>query len=333
MKNLSIIIPHYQKQNTLIKVIEALQPQIHINDEIIIVDDHSPNGVPPFHCSQLKIIKPPKHIPHIYRLNTIRNYGIKHAVNDGCIILDADCVPQEEFITHARKIYDPSILFTAWIKHMDKTGFVGEGIRSDWEIPWIDKTDRGCMLVKGGCMYFSKQRAKLVGLFDVEFDGTWGYGENVFASACYHSGMRLRFEKELIVHHQWHKPTRVGTTSNNRHLLTKKRKLHKTELNLITPYKPITMVLVMVPNNPNQLEQKMRNVFRCPFPLKVRLINNGNQLEQHEEATMWWRDRWAVDYINYKNKCSLSKIKNDALKECYVKNYEHLIMYSGEENQ
>jgi len=59
VRNLSIIIPHYSKQDALKKTWGELQLQLHPDDEVIIVDDHSPDGVPDFDCQCTKIIRPP----------------------------------------------------------------------------------------------------------------------------------------------------------------------------------------------------------------------------------------------------------------------------------
>ena len=90
-------IPFFQKQEALRKTWGELQLQINPEDMITIVDDYSPDGVPDFDCQCTEVIRPPKHTPlppgyepHIYRLNTLRNYGVEHAKHDACIILDPD---------------------------------------------------------------------------------------------------------------------------------------------------------------------------------------------------------------------------------------------------
>ena len=65
VRNLSIIIPFYEKYEALKKTWEELHLQLHPDDQVLVVDDWSPNGVPDFDCPCTKIIRPPKHEPHI----------------------------------------------------------------------------------------------------------------------------------------------------------------------------------------------------------------------------------------------------------------------------
>lgn len=124
MHPLSIIIPHFQKQKALERTWEELQLQINLEDRILIVDDHSPNGVPDFDCQCTKVIKPPKHLPHIYRLNTLRNYGLSNSPHDFCVLLDPDCIPNPRFLDYARKMCDSSVLFGGCIDNMQEDGSI-----------------------------------------------------------------------------------------------------------------------------------------------------------------------------------------------------------------
>ena len=93
INQISLLVPHYQKQRTLPLVLDRLTLQISPKDEIIIIDDHSPDGVPDCDCPRVRIIQPPKKEPHRWRLNTLRNFGIKAAKNDAILFLDPDCLP------------------------------------------------------------------------------------------------------------------------------------------------------------------------------------------------------------------------------------------------
>lgn len=331
VRNLSIIIPFYQKKQALKKTWEELQLQLHPDDRVYVVDDHSPDGVPEFDCLCTKVMRPPKHTPHIYGLNTFRNFGIEHAENDACIIIDPDCIPNPTFLDHARKIYDPSVLFAGWIWYIDKDGGIREEIRQTGstrlgESMWIDRNNRDCIKVLGGCMYFSKRRAELAGLFDTDFNGTWGWGEHSFASTCYNSGMRLRFETGLTVYHQWHEDHHPGCAADNRRLLFLKMDNNRKSLNYVTPYTPAVVVLMVPTVHPRCLDQRMRAIFRHMFPIKVRLVNNGIQSKQQLEEISWWGDRWAVDYIDYKVPEPLSNIRSGTMRDYCEKGYKYLIM-------
>jgi len=331
IKNISIVIPHYNKNAVLKKTWKELLLQIHPEDEILVVDDHS-EVKPEFDCPCTRVIQPPKLTPHIYRLNTLRNYGVEHATHDACIILDPDCIPSVGFINHARKIYDPSILFGGRItrQNEDRVSFAEDTRMRDGESKWGDTSNHDSHSIFGGCMYFSKQRASLAssptGLFDTDFDGNWGYEEHAFASACRNSGMRLRLEAGLTVCHQWHPHKRPGVPSRNKNTLKHVMKNHRNNLNAVTFYQPAVAVLMVSTNRPYYIDQGMRSIFRHIAALKVRLVNNGDQSPAQLEATRCWSDRWAVDYVNYKTPQLLSSIRSQAMRDYSKKGYAYLIM-------
>ena len=331
LRNLSIVIPHYNKNAVLQKTWKELLLQIHPEDEILVVDDHS-EVKPEFDCPCTRVIQPPKLTPHIYRLNTLRNYGVEHATHDACIILDPDCMPSVGFINHARKIYDPSILFGGRITRQNEGG---EGVAEDTRMrdgksKWVDAENNDCRFIFGGCMYFSKRRASLAasstGLFDTDFDGNWGHEEHAFASACRNSGMRIRLEYGLTVCHQWHPHKRYGVPSRNKNTLKRVMKNHRNNLNAVTFYQPAVAVLMVSTLRPYYIDQGMRSIFSNIIPLKVRLVNNGDQSPAQLEAMRCWSDRWAVEYVNYKTPQLLSTIRSQAMRDYSKKGYAYLIM-------
>jgi len=192
----------------LIKVLDELKLQINPTDEILVVDDWSPDGLPEIDCPCTKVIRPEKHIPHIYRLCTLRNLGLQSASHDCVVVLDPDCVPNPHFVENARKIFDPSILFGGAIDFIQEDGSImpdprqGETRRSKW----VDLDERywSGVMIWGGCMMFSRSRTALTGWFDEEFNGGWGAEEHEFASRCFHGGLRLYYSIELAVTHLYH---------------------------------------------------------------------------------------------------------------------------------
>ena len=331
MTNLSVILPHYNKNTVLQETCKKLTLQLGSKDEALVVDDHS-DIKPDFGFPNIRTIQPPKQTPHIYRLNTLRNYGVEHAANDACIILDPDCIPSAGFIDHARKTYDPSVLFSGRITRLNKEGDnVGEDSRmTDRKSRWSDAENNDCYAIYGGCMYFSKQRASLIasptGLFDTDFDGNWGYEEHDFASACRNSGMRLRLEADLTVCHQWHPSNRYGAPVRNKNTLRHNIKNHRDNLNYVTSYKPAVAVLMVSTMRPYYINQGMQAIFRHAVPLKVRLVNNGDQSPTQLATMRWWSDRWAVEYVNHKTPQLLSTIRTQTMMDYNKKGYTYLIM-------
>ena len=324
-RNLSIIIPHFSKQEALEKTFKELQLQLHPDEDVIIVDDHSPDGVPEFDCLCTKVIRPPKHTPHIYRLNTLRNFGLEHAVHDFCIILDPDCIPNPHFLDNARKMCDASVLFGGCIDRVQEDGSVTLDIRRNGDKSfWCDLKDGGGYIY-GGCMMFSKPRTKLVNWFNEEYNGAWGVEEHDFAAKCYHSGIRLRFSTELQVTHQWHMENRDGY-ERNKGIFAKNLDIYRNHLGAVTPYNPSVVVLVVSMFYHQHIDQVMRSIFRHSTPLKVRLVNNGDQSKQQKRELAVWSKRWAVDYVDYKSQEPISSIRSDAIRNYREKGYKYLIM-------
>ena len=323
--NISVVIPHFQKQDVLQKTWDELQLQIHPDDQIIIVDDHSPDGVPDFDCPCTEVIRPPKLTPHIYRLCTLRNYGIQHAKHDTIIILDPDCVPNPKFLDNARKMSDASVLFGGCVDKVQKDGSIKPDTRRNvGKSYWCDLRDKGGSTIWGGVMMFSKSRTKLIGWFDEAYNGAWGVEENDFASKCYQSGMRLRYSMELKITHQYHPEDTTGY-ERNRALLEERQYVYRKYLGTFTPYNPAVGVMVVTAFLPELIDRRLRRVFRNRLPLKVRLINNGDEGEDTRRMCVEWGRRWAVDYVNHPSKTH-GEIRNDSLLWAKQNRLKYLIL-------
>jgi len=319
IRHFSIVIPHYEKRDTLEKVLDELRIQINPEDEIIIVDDHSPNGVPDCECPNIKIIQPEKRVPHIYRLNTLRNTGIKYAKNDTIIILDPDCIPNPHFMKWARRIRDSAVLFAGLIDFVRKDGSIlsdprGKNRRSRW----VDLVDISSGMVWGGCMMFNKSRTKLIGWFDTSYDEHWGAEDHDFGARCFHSGMRIRYEPRLAVVHQYHEknPAKIRQEQQNKRNLALwkgKLRVYSTALNVVTPYVPAVSVNIVTMLRPYFIEQCVRSIFRSRIPLRLYLVNQGDNSKKQADAIKWWKSRWAVKYIYNEEMEPLTKVRNEIL--------------------
>lgn len=329
MQNVSIVIPHYEKQDALQVTWDSLRLQLHPDDEVLIVDDYSPNGVPDLNCPCTRIVKPPPQSPHIYRLNTLRNVGISWAKYDPIIILDPDCIPNQRFLDYARKIFDPVILYGGHIQYLDQMGgldYKDPRSRHSEESIWSDHAKYECGLIWGGCMMFSKTRTQPLGWFDTDFDGVWGAEDASFACHCIHTGMRTRYEKKLTVYHQWHPKTEYGDRERNVELHNKKRYIYENHMNLLTDWKPAVAVLCVTTGRPYYIDQALRSVFRHNIPLKVRLVSNGDQSKEQRVAVKYWRDKWAVDFKGYEHIQPLANIRTETMQMYREKNYKYLIL-------
>ena len=316
VKNISVVIPHYNKQGILRELHAELRLQIDPDDQILIIDDFSPDGIESFDCPCTTVIQPQDNpVPHQYRLNLLRNLGVNSAKYDCVVILDPDCLPNPNFIKNAKALFDPSILYAGCVDRR----LEDNSITLDRRIPervskWIDgEPSLGSGgLVWGGVMMFSKSRVQAIGGFDNEFNGSWGAEEHEFASRCYHSGMRLYYSMELGVTHVNH-PTSRPNPRRNLELWAVKARRHAEALNKWSPYKPIVGVSVITMMRPQLIDQCLRAIFRSPLPVRVRLIVNGDSSEETKKAVKPWKGRWAVEVVEHERKWPAA-IRNESLE-------------------
>ena len=294
--NLSIIVPYYQKAAAFKHTWQSLEPQLAFGDEVIIVDDHSPDGFP-FKSHWFHIVKTSETAEHVYRINRNRNIGIGEARNDAILILDPDCLPSPMLLQEARKLFNPAIVHGGRIDYLQLDGSITKDPRLMWNqfglhdlhSHFVDEFEYGEMAIWGGCILFSKLRTSMIGWFTEKiYDGRWGITENDFANKCYHSGLRLRYASELRVYHQWHQEWREGY-SDNRMLFRKRKAQYHTALHDVTPYKPKTLVKV---GNiaEGQLSEVLQTVFQHETPVKVSL--DFSQIDLRE--LKFWLGRYCI---------------------------------------
>lgn len=321
-RGVSVVIPHYEKQRAFRSTWRKLGPQIKPRDEVIIIDDNSPSGPPELEEENVKIIELEPLEKHIYRLNTLRNTGVKKASNDTVIILDPDCIPNRYFIQNAKQVFNQGVLFGGFIDYIDYNRKITKrDPRANLARTsrWVDQKTRGCAYIWGGCMMFSKKRTKKIGWFDVAYDGEWGAEDHDFASRCYHSGMRLRHERGLRVFHQKHKGG-GHPSARNRVLWKKRMQSYKEQLSEVTDYKPETVVFVVIEDYSDGLDSRMTRFFRLNLPVKVCLINNSkNPVPRGQTVLNRWTPRWAVDYTES------NKTKEEHIKHYKTMGYKYFI--------
>jgi len=105
MINISIIIPTLNEEKYLNKTLKALKQQIKKGDEIIIVDSYSKDDT-------IKIAK--KYGAKIFYISRCgigpaKNFGAKKAKNKIIAMLDADGVPQKEWLDRIRTHFKENI--------------------------------------------------------------------------------------------------------------------------------------------------------------------------------------------------------------------------------
>ncbi len=206
--NLSVIVPFYQKQDHWVKANFFLMPQLIPGDEVLLVDDWSPDGFN-FKHAYLRVIRPPKSSSHILRISALRNLGIEEAKNDAILILDPDCLAGPTLLENARALFNREILFGGRIDYFKKDGTISGDPRlyKKWRLGWM---------IWGGLMLFSKSRTRNIEWFDEAFNGRWGSEDNDFANRCYYNDIVLKYTLRLHVLHQFHDLHRPGYSVNQK---------------------------------------------------------------------------------------------------------------------
>lgn len=114
-KNLSIIIPTYKRERQVLKIFETLNEQLE-NDmrlEIILCDSESNYNFKKFPNLKKNIIFKKLNVSENV-LSVKRNYGIQNSSFTNIVLLDDDCIPEQNFlkiyIDDFNKIDDQTIL-------------------------------------------------------------------------------------------------------------------------------------------------------------------------------------------------------------------------------
>ena len=228
----------------------------------------------------------------MYRLSTLRNFGLENAVNDTCLILDPDCKIDLGFMDKARKGFNSACLYGCRIDFQMEDGGVDPDPRlsRSWPLGWM---------IWGGCMLFSKSRTRLAAAdgqwFMEEFNGKWGVEDNDFANRCYHSGMVLVYANELRCLHLYH-PRRYDGIHENQELAVRRLKHYEVALNQVSDYKPRVGVLVVTMMRPEFLEQCLYSLAQVRIPIRIYLVNQADRSEKTMAVINKWRGKWSVVY-------------------------------------
>jgi len=208
MKKFSIIIITHEKGNLLYNTLVEVHKQSK-DDEIIIIDDGGKDKafIPPYINAKYL---PQKH--EGYRISTMRNIGIKEAENDCIVILDADCIPQNNWLKTYKKYYKKNILMCGRIDWKGKTGKINHDIRfKNGKV--IPKCNWGYFCF-GGNIAFDKKKAIEIGGFDERFDQKWGAEDTDFGIRWQITGGKIIFLYDAGVIHQYHQRKMEGCNDN-----------------------------------------------------------------------------------------------------------------------
>ena len=102
--DVSVIVPVFNQWHLLSALIDAFaQQSCSFDRELIIVDNGSDKTLGVNKSVNVSVFECKK--PGSY---AARNFGLKHATNELILFTDADCIPDEDWITKILNAYDQS---------------------------------------------------------------------------------------------------------------------------------------------------------------------------------------------------------------------------------
>ena len=152
-----------------------------------------------------------------YCLSTIRNKGIDASTRDHIVLLDADCLPRDEYFAGHSSTFEvfPDCISVGVTHQYDKAGqnmlledhrvAMLEGAKTK-DISWRDSF--------GGNIAFQKEAWNLVDRFDEDFNGAWGYEDLDFALRASKRGILLKLSRDAVVRHLQHPVNSAVDASN-----------------------------------------------------------------------------------------------------------------------
>ena len=194
----SVVVVHYRQQAELDRTLAALRRQTHPagRTEIIVVDDGSPE--PPRVSDGVRLLR---QADHGFRLAAARNLGAAAATGDVLCFLDADTVPEPEYL--ARMVRLPALAPEAVVvgrrRHaelaglpvdapVERAGPAAELPEPQWlrdayrdSRDLLDADDRSYRCLIGAALACSRWFFERVGGFDEDFrtyggeDWEWAY--------------------------------------------------------------------------------------------------------------------------------------------------------------
>jgi len=186
-KNYSVVVCSFNKLQYLTHIIPKIR-KLRPKSEIILSDDHSTDDTKKWaeSCGLIDKIHF-ENEPGNYRLSTIRNKGIFLASNEYIVLLDGDCLPEDDYFSGHDFVFgiNPTCISIGITRRYNSNGteirsddfrisrFNGQQFcRLDWSVCY------------GGNIAFPKSVWQRIGGFDQNFDGCWGFEDLDFAIRC-----------------------------------------------------------------------------------------------------------------------------------------------------
>jgi len=312
---------------------QHLEPQLEEDDEVILVDgsvvtESSGGWSIPFESERIRLRVLMASKKRGNRLNSLRNLGIEEAKNDPILLIDPGCIPAPDLLANARSLFDPGVVFGAQVDFFQEDERIAEDPRLTWkrdlqENPWVDEYPDEANSFWSDCLLFGKERTGKIGWFSEDNKGQQTPGDQDFVEKCYHSGLRLKYEVSLRV------SRRVQSFEEAREQINapkvREGDAHLLSLPSVSPYRPEVFVLVVAMLRPYYLDECLQRIFQNITPLKVCLVNQGDNSEEMLKALKKWTPRWVVDYVYNEHPRSMAEVRSEAFTWAKQQGYDYAV--------
>ncbi len=205
---ISIIVPFYNAENTLERLLDSILKQSFSDFELIVVDDASTD-------SSLRIAQsyPCKtiHLDRNHGPAYCRNIGAKHAKGDILVFIDSDCQAHPDWLKHINDYsYDNRIVALMGRLILMPSTYIGESISAlgfpaggtiGFEKIWkVDADGFTSSLSSCNCAV-KKHVFNYIGGFDESFPYAGGE-DSFFAYTLIENGYRIKYIPHMIVYHE-----------------------------------------------------------------------------------------------------------------------------------
>jgi glycosyltransferase involved in cell wall biosynthesis len=197
MPLISVIIPAYNAETTILETIQSVRQQTFSDLEIIVVDDASTDGtlskVRAIRDDRLKILTRPHQ-----GLSASRNRGIEHATGEFLSFLDADDLWTPDKLEMQLKTLQPrpqAGIAYSWTAFIDQHGrFLFAKERLYFEGNVYAPLLRSCFIASGSNVLIRRSCIDSVGLFDTSLRAAEDWEYWLRAAARWHFAVVPRYQ-------------------------------------------------------------------------------------------------------------------------------------------
>lgn len=195
----SIIIPTYQNLAELELTLNGLENQTCNDFEVIVCDDGSSENIIDLIRKETAFdIQYYWNPDKGYTLCNVRNAGLKLANGNIIVFLDADMIPEHEFVEKVINLHNTNgnLLAIHGRNQVDKDGNITdiEDRTLHIEEPW--------RMMGGGNISILKCNAENIGLFDTNYNLDWGLEDADWALRAMKLGISVVYAGHILALHQ-----------------------------------------------------------------------------------------------------------------------------------